>query len=184
MNLNFNQMEKSVQNYGIARCNFMRLLFLTVLFAAFIAPVRINAQGAKANLTGTWSFNESKSTSGGGIFFADKQLTIKHEGNNVAVSRIRITKSGQETINEKYTVDGKESINKLGRLTTKSVVTWGPDGKSLSLAISKIIDQNGKTTETRSVEEWILKDPKTLSIMSAAFTNSGQKKATFVYDKK
>jgi hypothetical protein len=161
----------------------MRLIFLTVLFAAFICPVRTNAQGAKANLTGTWTYNESKSTLDAN-FRADKQLTIKHDGNNLTVGRLRTNQNGQETITEKYTVDGSESINKSGSNSSKSVVTWGYDGKSLSFAISKTFIQNGKPRETRSTEEWILKDAKTLSIISAAFTNSGQKKATFIYDKK
>ena len=183
--LNFNQIETGVQNYSIARSNFIRLIFMNFFLASFIIPTGINAQGAKVNFTGTWIYNVSKSTNDGGDFQAARQLTIKHEGNNLTVNRVRSGQGGQmTTATEKYTLDGKESVNTSGRGPTRSVVTWGPDNKSLSFAIGLTIKRNGTPVIMRSNEEWILKDAKTLSIVSSALTQNGQRKATFIYDKK
>jgi hypothetical protein len=182
-------MTKNVANFRITRSNVLRLISLTIFLAIFLFPLKVNAQGAKANFAGTWAINETKSKLGeaGGFRRPAKQLTVKQEGNNLSVERIRVNRDGQDTppVTSKYTLDGKECSNTMSMggndMTSKSILTWSADGKALTIATS--MDFNG--TVRKSSEVWKLTDAKTLSVNSTSTNRDGAEvKATIVYDKK
>lgn len=179
-------MTKNVKNLRITRRFFLQVLSLTILLAIFLFPQKVSAQ-AKANFGGTWAFNETKSNLGeSGARRLAKQLTIKQEGNNLSVDRLRANQDGEEsTVTSKYTLDGKECLNTMtmgdNSFTSKSNLTWSGDGKALTIATS--VDRNG--TARKSSEVWKLTDAKTLSIASTSTNREGAEvKATIVYDKK
>lgn len=180
-------MTKNVNNFRVTRRFFLRLISLSILLAFFLFPLKVNAQG-KANFGGTWAFNETKSSLGdaGGFRRPAKQLTIKQEGNNLSVDRLRADRDGNETTaTSKYTLDGKECLNTMtmgdNSVTTKSNLTWSADSKALTLATSS--DRNG--TVRKSSEVWKLTDAKTLSVLSTSTNRDGDEvKSTIVYDKK
>jgi hypothetical protein len=165
---------------------FMQLAALTFVAVLFILPVKMNAQGAKPDFSGTWAFNESKSNLGeGGNFGRASKMTITQDGNNLSVDRVRTGQDGQETTtNEKYTLDGKESVNTSGRGPSKTIVTWSPDGKSLNFAVTRTFERDGQTTEMKSSQVWTLTDAKTLSVLSVFVMQDQENKSTLVYDKK
>jgi hypothetical protein len=179
-------MKKNVENLQIERNCFMRLVALTVLVSLFILPVKMNAQGTKPNFTGTWAFNESKSVLGeGGNFRRATQLTVTQEGNNLTVARVRTNQNGEATTTtEKFTLDGKESVNDSGRGPSKTIVKWSDDAKTLNFYITRTFDRNGETTTMKSNEIWSLTDAKTLSILSTFTMQDMDMKTTLVYDKK
>jgi len=179
-------MKKNVENLQITRNYFMQLIALTVMVALFILPVKMNAQGAKANFSGSWAFNESKSNLGEGRGFRSAtQMTVTQDWNNLIVDRVRTNQNGEATTTtEKYTLDGKESVNTSGRGPSKTVVTWSADGNSLNFAITRTFDRNGETTEMKSTEVWTLTDAKTLSVLSTFTMQDDERKTTLVYDKK
>jgi hypothetical protein len=179
-------MTKNVQNFRITRRFFLQVISLTILLAVFLFPQKVNAQ-AKANFGGTWAFNETKSVLGdaGGFRRPAKQLTVKQEGNNLTVDRLRERNGEETTVTSKYTLDGKECSNTMSRggneITSKSILTWSADGKALTIATS--MDFNG--TPVKSSEVWKLTDAKTLSILSTGTNREGaETKTTGVYDKK
>jgi len=53
-------MNNQSKNFPVTRKSFLRLLALTLMASIFILPVKINAQGTKANFSGTWTLNEGK----------------------------------------------------------------------------------------------------------------------------
>ena len=165
---------------------FMRLAALFVMVSLFILPVKMNAQGAKPNFAGSWAFNESKSVLGeGGNFRRATAMTVTQEGNNLTVARVRTNQDGETTTTtEKFTLDGKESVNDSGRGPSKAIVTWSADGKALNFAITRTFDRNGETTTMKSSEVWTLTDAKTLSILSTFAMQDMEMKTTLVYDKK
>jgi hypothetical protein len=179
-------MKKNVENLQIARSYFMRFVALAVLVSLFILPVKMNAQGTKTNFAGTWAFNESKSVLGeGGNFRRATQMTVTQEGNNLTVARVRTNQNGEATTTtEKFTLDGKESVNDSGRGPSKALVTWSADGKTLNFAITRTFDMNGETTTIKSTELWTLTDAKTLSLLSTVNFQDQEMKTTLVYDKK
>jgi hypothetical protein len=112
-------------------------------------------------------------------------MTVTQEGNNLTVARVRTNQNGEATTTtEKFTLDGKESVNDSGRGPSKALVTWSADGKTLNFAITRTFDMNGETTTIKSTELWTLTDAKTLSLLSTVNFQDQEMKTTLVYDKK
>jgi hypothetical protein len=174
-----------MKNLQIKR-NYYVWLILAMIISLFILPERVNAQKAKTNFSGIWAFNESKSNMGEGRGFRSaRQITVAQDGNNLTVERVRTNQNGESTTtSEKYTLDGKESVNTSGRGPSKAIVKWTADGKSLNFAITRSFERDGQTTEIKSSEVWTLPDAKTLSIQSTTVMQDNERKATIVYDKK
>ena len=179
-------MKKNVKNLQVTRSYSMRFITLSIMISLFILPVKMNAQGAKANFSGSWALNESKSNLGEGRGFRSaSQMKVTQDGNNLSVDRVRTNQNGEATTTtEKYTLDGKESVNTSTRGTSKTVVKWSADGKALNFAVSRTFERNGETTEMKSTEVWTLTDAKTLSVLSTFTMPDGERKTTLVYDKK
>jgi len=174
-------MKKSIKNLKINRTNFMWLLSLTIMLS-FITSVA-NAQAGKANFSGTWAFNESKSNLGdGGSRFGGGDMVAKQEANLLTIERTRTNQNGEETKStSKFTLDGKQSVNTMGRGESKSTAKWSADGKTLTIVT--LVTFNGN--ERKSTETWSLTDSKTLSIASQRQNRDGQEvKTTRVYNKK
>ena len=157
----------------------VRNLSLTAVMI-IIAPTMLDAQGGKADFTGTWVFNTEKSAlpeganaqrMGGGTF------TVTQEANLIAQTR-----TGQDGTSRvtKYTLDGNESINTAGGGESKSTAKWSADGKTLTIVTKTIIDGN----ERNSTAIWSLIEANTLSILITRQNQNGEVKATMVYDKK
>jgi hypothetical protein len=182
-------MIKNVSVFGINGAGFLRLFSVISLVTIFLMSFSIDAAAQKTNFSGTWAFNESKSIFSqqgqgyGGARFAAKQLTVKQEGNNLTVDRLRTTQDGEDrTTTEKYTLDGKECINSNPRGgESKSVATWSADGKILSI----VTKRTREGQEFKSTDVWKLSDPKILSIESTMpGRDGGERKNTLAYDKK
>jgi hypothetical protein len=174
-------MKKNVKNFQVTRRYFMGLLALALTASFFILPIKMNAQGAKANFAGTWALNEEKSTipqgGGGGQRMGGRNFTVTQEAN--LLTQTRTSQDGTSRVT-KYTLDGKESVNTFGEFESKSTAKWSADGKSLTI----ITKSNFNGNERTSTAVWSLIDAKTLSIVSTRQGQDGEVKATMVYDKK
>jgi hypothetical protein len=181
LNLNLSDMKKNVKNFQVTRRYFMGLLALALTASFFILPIKMNAQGAKANFAGTWALNEEKSTipqgGGGGQRMGGRNFTVTQEAN--LLTQTRTSQDGTSRVT-KYTLDGKESVNTFGEFESKSTAKWSADGKSLTI----ITKSNFNGNERTSTAVWSLIDAKTLSIVSTRQGQDGEVKATMVYDKK
>ena len=180
--LNLSDMKKHVENFQVTRKYFLRLIALTVMASLFILPIKMNAQGAVANFTGTWALNLEKSTQlqdggGGGQRIGSANFTITQEAN--LLTQTRTGQDGTSRVN-KYTLDGKESVNTTGGGESKSTAKWSADGKTLTIVTKATYNGNERT----STAVWSLIDAKTLSIVSTRQGQNGEVKATMVYDKK
>jgi len=184
-------MIKSVSIFQVISKN-MRFLTVISLVTLFLMSFVINTTAQKTNFSGTWAFNESKSTlgqPGQRAFprFGARQLAVKQEGNILTVDRLSVGRNGEERTNtDKYTLDGKESVNTQARGgSSKSVATWSADGKSLTIVTTRTFERDGQSREMKTTEIWKLSDAKTLSIESTMPSREGgSNKITRVYDKK
>jgi hypothetical protein len=79
------------------------LACLTFLFFVSVS----GSAGEKANLSGTWKFDQDKSHSNGPGF--DQTMTIVHSDEKVKLDAKQKSPRGEVTINEEYTLDGKEA---------------------------------------------------------------------------
>lgn len=162
--------------------NLLTILSLTIMLA-FIAPLMTNAQAGKANFAGTWTFNAEKSTQppagGQGGRGGLGNFVAKQEANLLTVESTRTGQDGATTTTtEKYTLDGKESVNTNPRGESKSVATWSADGKSLTIVTTRSFNGN----EMKSSAVWTLSAPKTLTIVNTRQGQDGEVKTTRVYE--
>ena len=114
-----------------------------------------------------------------------KTLVVTQQGNDVQVKRTSTGFDGNEMVqNEKYTLDGKESVN-TGMMDSrvKSILTWSADKLTFTKVISFTMD--GQTQEMKSTEKWSLSpDSKTMTLKSSMNTPMGDMNTTLAYDKK
>jgi len=170
-----------IKDLPVTRKSLLRLLALVVMSAFIIFPVKVNAQGAKANFSGTWTLNEAKSTmpqsGGGGQRMGGREFTVTQEANLLTQTR---TSQDGTTRASKYALDGTESVNTMGEFESKSTAKWSADGKSLTITTKSNYNGNERTSTT----VWSLTDAKTLSVISTRQGQNGEVKSTMVYDKK
>jgi hypothetical protein len=161
------------------KSNLLKILSLTMMLA-FIGSVSMNAQGGKANFSGTWTYNAEKSTppptapagggggggqrmGGGGNFVATQDAT--------SLTR-ETSRTGQDgTVTKRttvYVLDGKENTLAApaggggNAAPGKYVATWSADGKNLTIVTERTFNE----TTTKTTEVWTLTAPKALSIVT------------------
>lgn len=145
-----------------------------------IAPTMMDAQGGKADFTGTWVFNTEKSVlpqGGNAQRMGGGNFTVTQEAN--LLTQTRTGQDGTSRVT-KYALDGKESVSTTGGGESKSTAKWSADGKTLTIVTKTIINGN----ERNSTAVWSLIDGNTLSILITRQNQNGDVKATMVYDKK
>jgi hypothetical protein len=121
----------------------MKRLVLLAFAAAVVLPFTVRAQ-TKADFSGTWTLDATKSDAPGGRGGRGPQgpVTIKQTASEITI--------GQAT----YKLDGSESVNQLqgrgGMTEAKSKAHW--DGAKLVIETTRDIGGNSVTsTETRSL---------------------------------
>jgi hypothetical protein len=148
----------------------------------------MSGQTGTVNFSGSWAFNEAKSTpSEGGFRMGASLYVITQDGNNLSVESTRPGRDGQEMKStSKFTLDGKECSNPaFGNTMRKSVVKWSADGKSLTFSHIMNFERDGETTEFKSTETWKINEAdKTLVLETVMNTPNGEMKTTNVYNKK
>ena len=181
------KMKRNVSKLQISG-NLMKILSLTIMLA-FVAPVMINAQAGKANFAGSWKYNAEKSNvgqaqgqgQGGGMRMGGGDFVAKQEANLLTVTRTMTRQDGtSNTTENKYTLDGKETVTTTQRGESKSTATWSADGKSLTIVTKMMMnDMEMKTTAV-----WTLTDATTLTMTTTRPGQDGaEMKITAVYNK-
>lgn len=148
-----------------------------IILAAVLFSFAVSAQ---LDFSGSWKLNTSKSKLGEQFSFAPKEIIIVQKGNDLSVEKHSEWQGQQYTSNDKFTLDGKECVNK-GFMDTekKSTISWEDNNKSLKI-LSKIPMQN----ETMTITEVYKMDGGCMVIESSASSSYGDMAETQVYDKK
>jgi hypothetical protein len=177
---------KIKKQFSFKACDRHFLTMVAVLLT--LSGVSAFAQNDKPDFSGTWAFNESKSTAAeGGFRMAPILMTITQDATTLTVERTSKGQNGEELKStSKFTLDGKECSNTLfGNNIRKSIVTWSADGKVLNFAHTMNFERDGQSTEFKSTDAWTLNAAdKTLSVATSFNGPQGEMKVTNVYDKK
>ena len=142
---------------------------------------------AQPNFSGSWALNESKSTLGDGPRMSVSSMTVNQEEGLMSIDLVRPSfEGGDVSSSEKYTLDGKESVNQgMMDSSVKTITTWSEDKKELTFAKTILFDMNGETMEFKITEVWSISDDgKTLTVKSAMSSQMGDTNLVLVYDKK
>lgn len=160
---------------------------LPVLFAFVSLSLLPGSLFAQPNFSGSWALNESKSTLGDGPRMSATSMTINQEAGLISIDLVRPSFDGGDiNISEKYTLDGKESVNQgMIDSSIKTITAWSDDKKELRFAKTILFDMNGEKMEMKSTEVWSISDDgKTLTVKSAMTSQMGDINLVLVYDKK
>lgn len=139
----------------------------------------------QANFTGSWTLNESKSNLGEGFRMFAPAIAITQDANTFTIERTYRGQDGQERKStEKYTLDGKESVNTVFNNTQKkSTAAWSDDKQSLKVSSAMTFEFNGESNEIKTVETYKLADGG-LTIDSQSTSSRGERKMLLAYEKK
>jgi hypothetical protein len=168
--------------------NFRKANMLVSMFIAIGCFVFASATtfAQKANFTGNYTFNETKSVVGQGRFRVSSKLAVTQDANTLNIERTSKGRNGEDQVmKEKITLDGKECENIVFQdRTRKSTATWSADEKTLTIKSSMTFERNGEKTEMKSSEVWTISvDGNTLTLESTSTSPMGENKQTLVYEK-
>lgn len=141
----------------------------------------------QANFSGSWALNESKSNFGDSQFrMASPTLTITQDATTFSIEKVFRGQDGEERKStEKYTLDGKQSVNPMFNSEKKSTATWAADKKSLTVASVMVFEFNGESSEIKTTEVYKLSESdKLLTIDTQSVSSRGERKTLAAYDKK
>ncbi|GEO05060.1 hypothetical protein AAE02nite_27240 [Adhaeribacter aerolatus] len=159
------------------------------LTALLLCLILTSARFDKTNFAGDWALSKEKSKlTAGQMRIIFSQLKVTQNGNDFTISRTGQTPDGQEfTMDEKITLDGKESENKFfdGMVKKKSTAKWSADEKALTITSALTFNRDGNEVTMNATEIWdTAKNPGELSINYTTTTPNGEIKDTYVYTKK
>jgi hypothetical protein len=151
---------------------------ISILIAAIMITALVNSQNL--NFTGTWKLNSSLSKLNAEFSFAPNEIIIDQKGNDMKVEKHSSFNGEDFTINDKFTLDGKECIN-IGWQDSekKSTAVWSDDKISLKISTKLIMGDGGEM----SITETFKMDGKNMVIETFASSSYGDMTETMVYDK-
>ncbi len=160
---------------------------LPFLFAFVSLSLLSGSLIAQPNFSGSWTFNESKSTLGEGPMMSATSMTVSQQENLISVDLVQPSFEGGEIKrSEKYTLDGKESVNEgMMGSSVKTITSWSEDKKELRFAKTIAFEMDGEKMEMKLDDVWTISDDgKTLTVKSSMKSDWGEMNTALVYDKK
>ncbi|MBA4053951.1 MAG: hypothetical protein C0490_04495 [Marivirga sp.] len=148
----------------------------------------------RANFSGEWKFNESKSELVGlfplCIFGNDrmrsKTMKIATQADFLTVDVATSSANGElVTRQAKLTFEGKENETTfVGSPRNKSTARWSDDGQTMTVKSIRSFDPKGETADFKVTEVWkLINDGKSISVQVTSSSTSGEKTMNLVYDK-
>lgn len=177
-------MKKNEENLLIKSVFMMRLVLFTITLTLNI-PLVINAQTEKANFTGDWIFNLSKSTPSVRRTADSETITrvVTQNENTLTTTSTNTREDGKSfSRSTTFTLDGKENVltswSAVGT-PPKYVATWSDNGEILVLVTTSTTQKgNRKTTQS-----WKLINTNTLSIIHTYNTSGTERNTEDIYDR-
>lgn len=150
---------------------------LAGLFVASLVLFAFSASGV--DFSGTWKLNKGKSKLGEQFSMAPSVLIAAQSATDLNVEKHISFQDQEMTTKEKYTLDGKESVNPGFQDTQKkSVAVWSDDKSTLTITSKMSMgDSEITTTEVYKMSDGnLVVDSK----MSSSF---GENAETMVFEK-
>jgi hypothetical protein len=164
----------------------MRAKFAASLAALFILAASAAAQ-TKPNFAGTWVLDPAKSE--GVMQGVEETMTVKHDGDKIAIESKMKSPRGERMMNMDFTADGKEGpfTMRMGpnEVTGKRTAKWSADGTAVEInETADVPTPDGGTASVKSWRKWTLSaDGKTLTAEESRTSPRGEQKAKRVYTK-
>ena len=138
----------------------------------------VSAQGI--DFSGNWKLNTSKSKLNDQFSMAPKESIIAQKDNDFNIEKHSSFQNQDFTINDKFTLDGKECVNPGWQGSQKkSTVAWSDDKTSLKITSKLPIGDSGEMT----IVEVYKMDGNSLVVETSASSSYGDVAETQVFDK-
>ncbi|MGC4099959.1 hypothetical protein [Ferruginibacter sp.] len=151
-----------------------KALYLLLLPAVMLCSFSWNAD--KANFSGDWKLNESKSELGDFKNFAATAIKAEQKDNAITIARTTPGFNGGDprTTTITLTFDGKVTESEgFGGSKRKSTAKWSDDGQTLIISNSTLFERDGQTNEFKSTETWTLTKEGELSVVTQSSSPRG-----------
>ena len=154
-----------------------------------------NTVSGRANFSGEWKLNESKSESvgqfplcafGGGDRMRSKTMKISGHAGFLTVDVASSSIDGAlVTRQEKLIFDGKKSeATFVGSPREKSTARWSEDGQTITIVSVRSFDANSEKADFKITEIWkLINNGKSISVQVNSVSASGEHAMTLVYDR-
>jgi hypothetical protein len=164
--------------------SFFKTIFFFLLVPAFLLSFISKAD--RANFSGEWKLNESKSDLGQLAQWTTRVITANQKDDSITFARTAPAYTGEDfTSTETLSFDGKESESNLaGTSKKKASAQWSEDGQTLTITYIVLFDFNGQVTEIKGTEILSLSDEgKTLISQGSSSSSFGDFTTKAVYEK-
>ena len=148
----------------------MKRNFMMACVAALVFALALVGASAKANFSGTWTLDKSKSE-GLPPTMKDQVLTVKQDGDKLNIESKVMMEQGDQVNNEVYTLDGKPAdftskgpggMEGKGKRTAK----WAADGNGIEVSEEILYDTPQGSATVNITRKWALSaDGKELTII-------------------
>jgi hypothetical protein len=167
--------------------NLAKIFSILLILPAFLVSFTNNKKADRANFSGNWSLNESKSEMGQFANIVPRKIKVEQKADSIAISKTSTGFDGNEfTVTETLSFDGKEtkSTTPPGSSVRKASAKWSDDGQTLTITYNLMLDFNGQQTEIRGTEIWTSGDGgKTLSTQNSSSSSFGENTYKGIYEK-
>jgi hypothetical protein len=156
-------------------------------FLIFLSLPAIASALAKPDFSGTWVMDVNRSFSNpAGL---EQTMTVVHTGDQIKVDAKIKTRQGEQTINETYTLDGKETdfVPPGGQPGAKGKrkAMWLPAGRGVVVDDVVTSDSPNGPVTRKTMRKWTLSpDGKTLTVDYYFDDQRGSFEAKRVFTKK
>ena len=153
----------------------------------FLCLSLIASASSKPNFSGTWVMDTNRSFSNPpGL---EQTLTVVHTGDQIKVDAKLKTQQGEQTVNETYTLDGKETeFTPPGTqpgAKGKRKASWLPDGRGALIEDVVTSDSPNGPVTRKTMRKWTLSpDGNTLTVDYYFDDQRGSFEAKRVFAKK
>lgn len=132
----------------------------------------------RANFSGDWKLNESKSELGDFGGFVARSLKVEQKESAISITRTTPGFNGGDprTTSVTLSFDGKITESEgFGGSKRKSTAKWSDDGSTLTVNNTITFEADGQTNEFKSTETWTIKDG---SLSVVTYSNSPRGETT------
>jgi hypothetical protein len=154
---------------------------------AFVMIISTAASLFKADFSGEWALDQSKSNLGEfGAMMAPAKMSVKLEAAVLTVIRYNSSPMGESVTTDKITLDGKESPSTGGMQGSSRVTTskLSEDQNTMTVTGVTKLSFDGNAFEITNTETWTISaDGKTLTVDSNSTTPMGNNTIKQVYNK-
>lgn len=137
----------------------------------------------RANFSGDWKLNESKSELGDFSGFVARSLKVEQKEKAITITRTTPGFNGGDPVTTSVTLsyDGKITESEgFGGSKRKSTAKWSDDGLTLTVNNTITFERDGQTNEFKSTETWTTTDGL-LSIVTHTNSPRGETTTKAIY---